>query len=789
MLTVKRGSLMLVVLTGLAVGSGKARALTVEIRGAGRDHVAVSDEWRFFRGTTPPSEPADVWREMDFSDAEWETGPGGFGYGDSDDATRLDDMQGGYLSVYIRREFTVSALPGSGELVLEIDYDDGFIAYLNGLEVARRNMPADPVTHETSAESAHEAGTAERIVLGSAADLLIEGSNVLAIEGHNVSEGSSDFSLAPALSTETDGAADLFRDGDIWVTTLATLGLTGTTDAPSAVGVRVDSADADFDPDTGTWSADVTLTAGHNLIVVQALDEGAVVVDSGGIEILYISPAQRLVGELGEDTVWSGDPGAYRVDGDVVIPDGLSLSIEAGTTLYLADGVSIFVFGHLIAEGTEAEPIRFTRSGESGTWGNVVFDQAETARLVHATIEQSSSTSSYDGKDYYGAVEAIGCHLVLDRCTFQELPVVSSSDAPQGDAVTIIEKATAHITGCQFLSIGEGVHTEECYVLIEDCLFVDITGDNDGVDLTGESIPPPEVRNCTFIGSDDDAINPTGCSAILVGNYIRDCNDHGVVLRNRAFPVMVNNILFNCNSAGVAIENQNEALLVNNTIVNCGRGLRLFDLGRPELDPGGGIGIAINCIIWDCPQPVTLADGSKLTAEHCIINGDGVWPGEGNLNIDPLFVGAGNFVGAEDFRLQPGSPAIDAGTSVGAPSFDHAGNPRPCGEAVDIGAFESGTCGDPEVIPFVRGDANADREVDISDVIFILLRLFAGGSEPACGKSADANDNGVTDIADAIGLLTYLFLEGQPPAAPFPACGGDRTLDDVTCAAHAPCGE
>ena len=69
----------------------------------------------------------------------------------------------------------------------------------------------------------------------------------------------------------------------------------------------------------------------------------------------------------------------------------------------------------------------------------------------------------------------------------------------------------------------------------------------------------------------------------------------------------------------------------------------------------------------------------------------GTWTASGNnLNTDPLFVDPAN----DDFRLQSASPMINAGTSSvpsppGLPSTDYEGNPRVCGPALDIGAYET----------------------------------------------------------------------------------------------------
>ena len=72
---------------------------------------------------------------------------------------------------------------------------------------------------------------------------------------------------------------------------------------------------------------------------------------------------------------------------------------------------------------------------------------------------------------------------------------------------------------------------------------------------------------------------------------------------------------------------------------------------------------------------------------------------------------------------------------------------------------------------FLRGNANNDSQVDISDSIAILGDLFSGGAEIRCRDAADANDDGAVDISDGIYLLSYLFLGGSPPPPPFPGCG------------------
>ena len=75
-----------------------------------------------------------------------------------------------------------------------------------------------------------------------------------------------------------------------------------------------------------------------------------------------------------------------------------------------------------------------------------------------------------------------------------------------------------------------------------------------------------------------------------------------------------------------------------------------------------------------------------------------------------------------------------------------------------------GTLGGPEVT--VRGDANGDTNIDISDPVHTLQHLFLGGPAPACAATADANADGAIDISDPTYTLQHLFLGG--PAHPDP---------------------
>ena len=148
------------------------------------------------------------WKSLGFVDDSWVKGPSGFGYGDNDDSTLVDAET---LSVFVRKSFQIDDLNSIKELILHVDYDDGFVAYLNGSEIARANLgtPNTDVAYNQTADNYTEplminGQTPAKFNIANYKNLLIEGENVLALQVHNHSTGSSDLTLIPFLSVGYD---------------------------------------------------------------------------------------------------------------------------------------------------------------------------------------------------------------------------------------------------------------------------------------------------------------------------------------------------------------------------------------------------------------------------------------------------------------------------------------------------------------------------------------------------------------------------------------------------------
>lgn len=170
--------------------------------------LGPAGDWHLFKGREEA--PAD-WRSPAFDDSGWPAVPAPFYYGLPYTGTELKDMRGNYAGIYLRRTFTVTAATDIARLTLHTLSDDGFVAWLNGHEVARQNVPDGDLPHTATASlPVTEPPTTEDYPIQRPWELLSEGANVLTIQAFNVSlADSDDFAFAATLDGERDTQAPM----------------------------------------------------------------------------------------------------------------------------------------------------------------------------------------------------------------------------------------------------------------------------------------------------------------------------------------------------------------------------------------------------------------------------------------------------------------------------------------------------------------------------------------------------------------------------------------------------
>jgi hypothetical protein len=202
------------------------------------------------------------------------------------------------------------------------------------------------------------------------------------------------------------------------------------------------------------------------------------------------------------------------------------------------------------------------------------------------------------------------------------------------------------------------------------------------------------------------------------------------------------------------------------TITNC-----VFVSNAAD-DLGGAIHNAGDLVVTNSIVRGNFPDQLNSTTEVSVAysNVEDGWPGDHNIDADPLFADAGS----GDLRLQPGSPCIDAGHNWAVPTdtldidgdghtselvpLDLNGNPRFSADAVE---FDPG-CGAPAVVdmgPFehqsdpadqvIFADIDADGTVGVTDLILLIVSW--GECDDCCLSDLDLD--GVVDVADLVALL------------------------------------
>ena len=141
-------------------------------------------DWKLWRGKKPPSRPDYLaWANADHDDSKWETAPTPVFYGENvNGGTELEDMKSRYNSFFLRRKFVCQDRDAITSMTLRAKVDDGFVAYINGTEVARYNVETDKPKYNTAAsKAATEPLSFRSYALKNFEDILTDGENTIAV--------------------------------------------------------------------------------------------------------------------------------------------------------------------------------------------------------------------------------------------------------------------------------------------------------------------------------------------------------------------------------------------------------------------------------------------------------------------------------------------------------------------------------------------------------------------------------------------------------------------------------
>jgi len=555
--------------------------------------IAKKSSWKYLDDGTNQN---TAWNAPTFDDSSWKSGDGIFGYSFGTVGTTISygsSSSNKYVTTYFRKTFTIDENARTkASFLINVMRDDGAVVYLNGKPIIRSNMPAGNITYRTLASSSIN-GTAETTYVTYSVNPsdFVTGNNVIAVEMHQNTVSSSDLGFDLQLIAE-------IPDNTGYVSTSPTYQLTLT--------------------------ADQKLTA------------------------VYQSNGQHIVPDtITENTTFYKINSPYLVQGDVSIPENITLTIEPGVVILMPPAAKFMVNGSIQALGTENDSIVFKLNPDydsTNSWGALCFiNTSDTTRMRYVTIKDAS-----DGPMSFNCVAAISAfksNLILDYMTLMD---IDANPIAARYSSIVLTNSSLHSK-----VLGDLINVKYGKGYVENCQFEGSPNpDTDGIDyddvLNGII---KNVRIHSFEGSNSDAID-IGEQAINIqidSVLIYNITDKGISAGQRSTVFVQDATIINC-TLGFGIKDSSNVYISNSTFFSVGTPVACYEkiVGR-----AGGNAIITNSILSNSYDQTTLCDNrSTLSISNSLSDNDILPENHGNIFGNPGFSAPGYF----DFGLKTVPP-------------------------------------------------------------------------------------------------------------------------------------
>jgi hypothetical protein len=723
--------------------------------------ISHLDIWRWHKGTNAPQTGWQSASDVTLN-ADWDTGPGGFGYSrDTANETNqcrtiLFDMSGtsatNFSTFYIRKEVQITApVDPTVHIQLTMDYDDAFVAYLDGVEIARSasapgSVGTEPAytalatsTHESSRGTSTPVNPPSVLDLGAVGSRLGIGTHILAVIGLNQNKStSSDFILIGDLTLSGGAGGSTVSGTFLSIVYSNSVVLSGSNTVAGSTRVTVNGDDATFSTVSGTWTNPRPLATGLNRFFIAAHDSTGVILASTNQDVISEQSSTFVGGVLASNSVWTAAMGIIHVTNTVMVPARGSLSIGEGSVVLVGVGLSIRATNAtLTATGSVQNPVYFLPADGTATWGGVLSSGA-SGQLTLRRIEIVASPVQI----------LAGATGLLEDSTLRDYRVAVPP-------LFYTENATSVTMRRCHLTRYYETHWVSTLSVIEDSLFEFMDSVNsDGIDF--DTVPTGSaIRRCTLRHApqtNTDAIDlGTGCLGTVVEHCMMyDISDKGVSIGEDSLGIVVRNCLMYKVDSGVAVKDGCTAELHHLTVSESDYGVRLYQ--KTAGLGGGQVTNAYNNVLWGNTNDLLLDSLSTIDISYSDVQGTN-WPGTGNLDADPLFVNAAQ----RDYRLAAGSPCLGTGLGgsdmgITLPVGGVPGAPMP------LAALANGI--NPVILTWTDDAGNEDG---------FLLERSVNGTNWQWLASVSANVTNYTDTTGVQGQNYYYRVQATNTsgASPF----------------------
>ena len=352
-------------------------------------------------------------------------------------------------------------------------------------------------------------------------------------------------------------------------------------------------------------------------------------------------------GVLDSDTRYTLAGSPYIFQTELLVPIGLTLTVEEGVSMVMAQGAQLRVNGTLNIEGTEDAPV--TIAGLDGEqWGGISFEETSTtSTLSHLTVRHAGR--GYDPLVYPAGISGLDADVVIEFLNIDE------GLAPlffRGGSL-ILRDSFIHIP-----ITGDGLNVKQGQAQTLRCVFLGNNApDTDAIDYDG--VVNGVIGDCQiyrFYGFNSDGIDiGEQCVDVLIeGNQIYYNSDKGISVGQGSTVISRNNLIVGC-PLGIGVKDQGSTITVDqNTFVDCGIGVSVYE---KNFGAGGSEAVITNSIFSNSSvAPVDWDSYSTVSISYSLSDTDGL-PGANNLLGFPGFVEPSKL----NFSLLGDSIAKDSG--------------------------------------------------------------------------------------------------------------------------------
>ncbi len=401
----------------------------------------------------------------------------------------------------------------------------------------------------------------------------------------------------------------------------------------------------------------------------------------------FVTSGETVVGgTLASNTTLDLAGSPYTLNEDLIVPPGITLTLDAGVVLNMPSTRNLRVQGSLQIGGTALQPVQILgRSDER--WGGISFENPTgTSNLAHLVIR--GATRGYDPIRYPYAISGLNASLVMDYVDIDdsEGPVFARGGS------TLLRSSRLHTP-----YTGDCINVKGGYAETRDCVFMGNNApDTDAIDydgVTGGIIANNRIYR--FQGPNSDGVDiGEECSGLIIeGNLIYFNSDKGFSVGQGSTATIRRNLVVGC-VLGVGVKDSGSVATIDqNTFVDCDHGVDVYE---KNFGSGGGTANVENTIFSNCSVATVTADALSDASVIFSLSDTVAMAGNGNLLADPQFVDPSVL----NYQLKPGSPVINAGRASHAPDPD--------GSRADMGARYIYSAGH---YPFILGDTVVIEEV------------------------------------------------------------------------------